>query len=171
MSLLFPNIISITKEDFLSKRPCDIKDPARISFVAIPSLFPENLDHSSFPKISDYAQETSRCKAEEVWLRLVNEHNYCPSIVISSDTIISFKGKIIEKPSSPDHARQILRSLSGQTHSVITGVTILYRSNVESNSICKLPFEKIQFPVETTVKFVELTNEMIDAYVATGDPL
>jgi len=65
---------------------------------------------------------------------------------------------------SKEHAIQMLTELSGQTHSVITAVTLLIR--VPNNSHCT-----VQFFEETLVKFSELTQDMIEAYVETGTPM
>lgn len=79
-------------------------------------------------------------------------------IVIGADTVVALDGKILGKPKSKENAREMLRFLSGRTHSVFTGVTLASDKKTKT------------FAVETKVKFFELTNEEIDAYIKTKEP-
>lgn len=79
-------------------------------------------------------------------------------IVIGADTVVALDGKILGKPKSEENAKEMLRFLSGRTHSVFTGVTLANDKKTKT------------FAVETKVKFFELTNEEIDAYIKTKEP-
>lgn len=79
-------------------------------------------------------------------------------IVIGADTVVALDGKILGKPKSEKNAKEMLRFLSGKTHSVFTGVTLASDKKTKT------------FAVETKVKFFELTNEEIDAYIKTKEP-
>lgn len=79
-------------------------------------------------------------------------------IVIGADTVVALDGKILGKPKSKENAREMLRFLSSRTHSVFTGVTLASDKKTKT------------FAVETKVKFFELTNEEIDAYIKTKEP-
>lgn len=79
-------------------------------------------------------------------------------IVIGADTVVALDGKILGKPKSKENAKEMLRFLSGRTHSVFTGVTLASGKKTKT------------FAVETKVKFFELTNEEIDAYIKTKEP-
>ncbi|MDF2558424.1 MAG: septum formation inhibitor Maf [Bacillales bacterium] len=81
------------------------------------------------------------------------------AIVIGSDTVVVFKNEIIGKPTSTENAIEILEKLSGETHQVYTGVAIL---NGEVSEV---------FYEATDVKFFDLTQEEIEWYVATNEPL
>ena len=48
-------------------------------------------------------------------------------IILGADTIVVFNGQVLGKPHSKDEARAMLRTLSGQVHSVITGVALLIK--------------------------------------------
>lgn len=63
------------------------------------------------------------------------------------------------KPSDAEHAKEMLRTLAGKTHSVYTGVAIVNNEN-----------EKM-FYKKTDVTFWELTEEEIETYAASGEPL
>lgn len=81
------------------------------------------------------------------------------TIVIGADTIVCLGKELLTKPKNNEQAKQFLEMLSGQTHQVVTGVSI------QGGGV------SISFAETTLVKFYELTNEQMDAYVATGDSL
>ncbi|WP_421380186.1 Maf family protein [Bacillus salacetis] len=81
------------------------------------------------------------------------------SFVIGSDTVVVHNNEILGKPSNSEHAKEMLRILSGETHAVYTGVAIVQDKN-----------EKM-FYKKTEVTFWELTEEEIDMYAASGEPL
>ena len=79
-------------------------------------------------------------------------------IIIAADTIVVLNDKVIGKPAGRDEAIQILKSLSGKTHEVITGVVILNNG------------KEISFADTTSVEFHELTNDQIIFYVDKYQP-
>lgn len=79
-------------------------------------------------------------------------------IVIGADTVVALDGKILGKPKNEENAREMLRFLSGRTHSVFTGVTLASDKKTKT------------FAVETKVKFFELTDGEIDEYIKTKEP-
>ena len=78
--------------------------------------------------------------------------------VIGADTVVAIDGAILGKPADENDARNMLKRLSNKVHSVFTGVTIIKGKKEKS------------FFVETKVKFLALTDEMIEAYIKTGEP-
>ena len=78
--------------------------------------------------------------------------------VIGADTVVAIDGRILGKPNGENEARAMLKALSGREHSVFTGVTVIKGSKEKS------------FFARTNVKFYELSNEEIDAYIKTGEP-
>ena len=80
-------------------------------------------------------------------------------LVITADTIVVLGDEVMGKPYDDADARRMLRELSGRTHQVITGVTLTTRERQHS------------FSVETDVTFKELTDEEIDYYVRTYQPM
>ncbi|MCR5594301.1 MAG: Maf family protein [Lachnospiraceae bacterium] len=87
-----------------------------------------------------------------------------PYCVIGADTVVSIDGMILGKPKDEQDAADMLSRLSGRTHQVFTGVTIV---------ICKpgQNEDTISFCEKTDVDFCEMTKDEIDAYIATGDPM
>jgi septum formation protein len=82
-------------------------------------------------------------------------------LVIGADTIVVLEGKVLGKPKSREEAKIMLRGLSGKTHEVLTGLAVVDASSGKTT---------VDF-VKTKVKFRELSQGEIDAYVATGEPL
>ena len=80
-------------------------------------------------------------------------------VVIGSDTVVICDGQILGKPKDPEDACRMLRALSGRTHLVCTGVCI-----------CS-PKKTCSFTSTTEVRFYPLTNEEIQAYVQSGEPM
>ena len=79
--------------------------------------------------------------------------------IISSDTLVELGGKPLGKPTSKADAKAMLAELSEKRHNVHTGIAIHYNGKVYSG-------------VDTTgVYFKRLTEEDIDGYIATGEPM
>ena len=79
-------------------------------------------------------------------------------IVIGCDTVVILGDTILGKPRDADQCREYLSMLSGKTHKVITGCTIIYNGNEHS------------FRQVTDVTFRTLSNEDIECYISTGEP-
>lgn len=103
---------------------------------------------------ADAVAELSRRKASAV----AERHD--SALVLAADTLV-YGSEVLGKPGSPEQAKQMLCALSGNWHSVFTGVTLI--NTKTGKSLTRVD--------ETRVHFVPLTQEEIDAYVATGDPL
>ena len=80
-------------------------------------------------------------------------------VVLAADTVVSLDGRILGKPKSKADAVQMLKSLSGRTHSVYTGVYIVKGE------------QGFLFSEETAVTFFPLTEAEITAYVESGEPM
>lgn len=80
-------------------------------------------------------------------------------IVVGADTTVDVGGRILEKPIDDDDAHRMLRLLSGRTHHVHTSVCVIGRNGPTS------------IVVTTAVTFAALTTEVIEWYVATGEPV
>ncbi|MBQ2898476.1 MAG: septum formation inhibitor Maf [Oscillospiraceae bacterium] len=79
--------------------------------------------------------------------------------VIGSDTVVVLGGEIFGKPKDKAHAHAMLRALSGKKHFVYTGVAVAEKGEVRS------------FVQKTEVEFYELSDETIDRYIETGEPM
>ena len=79
--------------------------------------------------------------------------------VLAADTIVWFDNRIYGKPRDLDEAKEFLRELSGQPHVVFTGVAFRAPDGTERTAC-----------VESHVTFRELSEEMIEEYVARVHP-
>jgi septum formation protein len=86
---------------------------------------------------------------------------YKDAVVIAADTFGVFEGRMIGKPRDSNEAREILISLSGRCHGVITGFTVMDSKTEKS----------ITRTVETQVFMRRFSPSEIDDYVKTGEPL
>lgn len=77
--------------------------------------------------------------------------------IIAADSVAAIDGLILGKPEDDEAAKKMLRRLSGRTHEIYTGVCLLVRGKTEV------------FHQVTGVKFYDLTDEEIAAYVAMGE--
>jgi len=106
----------------------------------------------------DYVQRVARAKAGH-GLEIVDTRKLLPQPVLAADTTLEFEGEIIGKPLDARDAQRILRRLSGQTHQVLTAVSIAYEGRVEA----ALSVSHVRFGV--------LDDEQIHRYVLTGEPM
>lgn len=133
-----------------------------MKFEVVPSRFEETLDKTAFKYPFEYVLENSRQKALEVAGR-VNKSDKL-TLIIGSDTVVVLDEVILEKPKDKENAYSMLKSLSGKDHAVFSGVTLLQREGAKEPCIT-------QFYEETLVSFGTLTDEVIQAYIATGEPM
>jgi len=136
-----------------SERRAEILRDAGISFTQLSSA----IDETPYPGESphDLVQRLAAAKAESVAARAVG-----PAIIIGADTEVTLDSHIFGKPKSSDDARHMLERLSGRTHSVITGVTLI-----------RLPdAARLMFAETTHVHFSTLSSEEVSRYLATGEP-
>ena len=111
-------------------------------------------------------EELSFQKAEAVLKSL--ESNGEDVLVIGADTVVSAGNSILGKPADKSEAADMLNRLSGGTHQVYTGVTLLYRPAFsQSDTGVRVK----TFHEATKVHFYPLTEGEISFYTATGEPL
>lgn len=82
-------------------------------------------------------------------------------LVISADTIVVLDNTVLGKPKDEIEARKMITSLSGRTHQVITGISLI---NLDNN-------KKIIDYVISNVKFKNLSEEDINDYIRTKESL
>lgn len=81
------------------------------------------------------------------------------AVIIGADTTVIFKKEIIGKPKSKQDAIRILKLLSGNTHEIVTGFTVMEgKKSITGHIVSKAKFKK-------------LSEQEIKAYVATNEPM
>lgn len=139
-----------------SPRRIEILKNLHIPFISVPSGYKENADIKEPEKL---VIKLSEGKAKSVLQNYINDD----AVIIAADTIVSFNGNILGKPKDKEDAFSILKSLSGRSHDVLTGVCI-YRT-YNGSIKCVQDFEK------TEVFFSDITDNEIKQYIATGEPM
>src|SRR5271157_6021101 len=136
-----------------SPRRAEILRDAGVAFTVVSSA----VDETPYPDEAPQAivQRLADAKADLVAARAVG-----PAIVIAADTAVVLDGQVLGKPRSTEDARHMLEQLSGRTHSVHTGVSLI-----------RLPDAgRLQFVETTLVTFSKLTADDISQYLATEEP-
>ncbi len=103
-------------------------------------------------------QEIVKClscaKAQEVAANYGED-----TVIIAADTIVWADGRVFGKPKNEDDAFAMLRTLSGKSHEVYTGISVICNGRTISEAEC------------TSVRFRNLSDDEIRAYIATGEPM
>jgi septum formation protein len=105
----------------------------------------------------DYVRRVCRTKADAGWQRIL-QRKLRPFPVLVADTVVCVDDVILGKPPDAAHAVKMLRLLSGREHRVLTAVGL------------KLGDRRELLVSESRVRFAELTQAEVEAYVATGEP-
>ncbi len=136
-----------------STRRHDLAKQMGLEFEIIPTNYEEDMTMDLGP--AELAKTLSYGKAKEVADRLKR------GIIIGVDTFIVFDGKKLGKPKSENEAFEMLRSFSGKSQEVYSGVALIdYETGNE-----------IQDFEVTKVKFREMDDQEIKNYIKTGEPM
>ena len=106
----------------------------------------------------DYVQRVTLAKAD-YGRKIIHWRRMTPRPVLAADTTLEFDGEIIGKPADAEDAVRILTRLSGQTHRVLTAVSVVDATHVES------------VVSVSEVRFGRLDADTIRRYVASGEPM
>jgi septum formation protein len=151
-----------------SPRRRELLAQAGFSFQVHPVDLPEDPLPSEDPIA--YVIRLAREKAQAAFRQLtaagettaVNEKLCLDSqslAVLGADTTVTLDNQILGKPLDANDAARMLRLLSGRTHRVLTGVALVTA-------------DAVQVAAEATgVRFLTISDEEIDAYIATGEPM
>lgn len=116
-------------------------------------IIPSDADESCKEKLSpeELVKELAKRKAESVFRKNTD------SVVLGCDTVVEYGGTVLGKPSDRKEAAKMLKLLSGKVHNVHTGVYIVDKEKT------------VSFINTVRVEFYELSDELIESYVATGE--
>lgn len=124
--------------------------------VAVSDTDEGQVDAAALP-VSVYVQELALLKATSV----AKMRKSGDELIISADTVVCIDGEILGKPKDREDAFRMLKMLSGNCHSVFTGICVMNTKN--AFSVCN--------SVETKVYFRNLSDEQIQSYVESGEPM
>lgn len=129
---------------------------------------------------TEYAKKLAESKAFALAEHMANDSKignketdsgHETTFILGSDTIVDKDGLILEKPKSEQQAVEMLTRLSGSWHEVHTGVAI-YKMNHNHMNNDGSEIELVSsFTVTAKVKFAQLSEQDIQAYVKTGEPM
>ena len=134
----------------MSPRRTELLTQAGITHEVIPSNVIEGTNGREHP--DEYVGRLAREKAMDV------ARDNRGAIVIGSDTVVVLDGTILEKPKDRDDARAMLQRLSGATHEVLTGVSIIG------------PERQDLFVTTTHVTFIDIPDVWLDGYLDSTEP-
>ncbi len=129
-----------------------------LSMVGIPfQVVPADVDEETYNDLSPIkmVETLSLLKAITV------SEKYPDAIVLGSDTVVSIDKKVFGKPHTETKAKEMLRELSGKTHQVITGVSLVQKSTTHEHTFYRI----------TEVSVSELSDDEIKWYVTNYKPL
>jgi septum formation protein len=117
-----------------------------------------NVDETRAPEEAPvhYVKRLARMKAAAVAGR------QSEGLVLGADTVVVIEGEILGQPRDAEDARRMLRLLSGKWHEVLTGVALV-RAGVSGCSIVDHESTRVRFGV--------LSDEELEWYVGTGEPM
>ena len=134
-----------------SPRRCEIMKLLGKEFKVDSIEVDETIEESK--SVQDNVKRLAYLKAKAVAKKYPND------LVIGADTVVCLNDKIIGKPENVEHARVILKSLSGTSHEVVTGVCIIKGRN----QIC--------FETQTLVYMNQISDYEIEQYIKTNEPM
>ena len=135
-----------------SPRRKQLLEQIDLEFEVVPSQIYEDFSLNLSP--TDFVEYYAQEKAKDV------ANSYPDKWVIGADTIVVFESHILGKPKNEKDSFQMLKRLSGNTHQVITGVSIQNIKQDISDS----------FHERTNVTFNTLSDKIINYYIETYDP-
>jgi septum formation protein len=135
-----------------SPRRRELLTQAGFEFQIHPARIPEDPQPNEDPIA--YVTRLARQKAEAVYTQLADP----TTIVLGADTTVTLDNQILGKPENAEDAARMLRLLSGRTHRVITGVSLVSANRTETAAEV------------TAVQFLTISEAEIQAYIATGEP-
>ena len=136
-----------------SPRRAEILNAVGWPFEVVVAGVDETLQSNESP--IDYVQRLAIAKATAVAAKVEN------GLVLGADTTVVVDGEILGQPLDVDDARRMLRSLSGRWHEVLTGIALVRAGTQQTRVDYEL----------TRVRFAPLTNEEIEWYVSTNEPM
>ena len=103
---------------------------------------------------SEMVEQLSKLKADDVAKRNPD------ALVIGADTVVSYGNRILGKPKDREDAIRMIKMIAGHEHQVYTGVTIVIPGE-----------DTVSFVEATGVKVVDMTDDEIERYVDSGEPM
>lgn len=151
------------------------QSPARLAVLRSagldPSVVVSGVDEDAVaaslpdPTPVELVRALAAAKAEAVFEALIGTHEgNADLVIVGCDSMLSINGEMVGKPITPDAARERWASMAGKTGELLTGHAIIRVENGEKT-------KEASDTEGTTVRFGTPSEEEIDAYIASGEPL
>mgnify|MGYP000054987719 CR=1 FL=1 len=138
-----------------SPRRRELLEKIGVTFTVVPT---EGDEKTTKTRPEEVVEELAFQKASEN--RAIQEKDV---MVIGSDTVVAVDGRILGKPGSREEAVHMLQMIQGRIHQVYTGVAVLINEREERRQLV--------FHEKAQVEVYPMTEEEIQNYVATGEPM
>ncbi len=140
-----------------------------IEYECIVSEAEEKTTESSPDKV---VAELSRQKAENIFeIIRAGERDNSPMVIIGADTVVACDSNIMGKPKDKQDAGRMLKLLEGRSHSVWTGVTLLFVNIDKNGNYSENKVISETFACETKVYMYHVSDNEIEEYIKTEEPL
>lgn len=137
-----------------SPRRRELLQQINIDFQLLPSGIDESILAGESPE--QHVERLARTKAETAWQHSDRTDNMP---VLGADTIVVIDQKILGKPSSKQHAAEMLRLLSGKTHYVLSAIALCLQQNTHS------------IVHRSAVTFRDISDAEITEYLASDEAM
>ncbi len=131
-----------------SPRRKELMEQIGLTFTVEPSDAEENIGIEDPEKL---VAELSKLKADDVWKK------HPEDCIVAADTVVSINGKILGKPTDRADGEKMLKMLSGNKHTVYTGVTVRDKNG------------EVTEVASTDVYFKKLSKNDIEKYLNTNE--
>lgn len=152
-----------------SPRRKELLEREGVEFTVRVSEVDESLEPDLLRQPEEAAKKLAERKARAVLEEMLNEAYMGTAMVVGADTMVVVDGAIYGKPEDEADARRILGELSGRAHQVITGVSVWLAGAPANEEDISIAFRS--FAETSHVVFKELDDELIERYIATGEPM
>ena len=129
-----------------------------LDFDVTPSRVDESSVDSRNVDPGAFVRALATMKAEEVGERIRD------GLVLGADTVVVLDQEILGKPVDLADAERMLRALAGRLHRVVTGLSLIRFQD-------RVPVQRVEDHVETTVRMRAFSPETLQAYLDTGEPM
>lgn len=138
-----------------SIRRKELLDQIGVQYQSAPMDIDESVKENE--QAADYVERLAKEKAQAGIMANPD------MVVLAADTTVVVAGSILGKPDDEQEAREMLRQLSGSTHQVLTGISVAKYIQGELKIDSQV--------VLTDVFFADITEQQIEQYIKTGEPM
>lgn len=149
-----------------SPRRKQLLEEAGVEFAVRVSEVDETLDADTLANPHEAAKKLSERKAGAVVQEVLAENYQGAAVILGADTMVVHQGEVFGKPRNLEDAKRMLRALSGDTHEVVTAVSVWLVAAPEAEKV-SVGFRT--FVDTSRVTFKELSEERIAEYLRCGE--